>query len=86
MVMARKSKGSGLLALLAGLLGGGLLGCNPATSSGEYLTQPVRLLTLEAKVVANGTVNPVTTVLVGSQVSGKITEIFVDYNSPVKVG
>ncbi len=86
MVMARKSKVSGLLALLAGFLGGGLLGCNPATSSGEYLTQPVRLLTLEAKVVANGTVNPVTTVLVGSQVSGKITEIFVDYNSPVKVG
>jgi HlyD family secretion protein len=35
-------------------------------------------------VTATGTVNAVTTVLVGTQVSGTIKDIFVDYNSPVK--
>jgi HlyD family secretion protein len=37
-------------------------------------------------VVATGTVNPVTTVQVGSYVSGPIREICVDFNSPVKQG
>lgn len=35
-------------------------------------------------VTATGTVNPVTTVLVGTQVSGTIKYIYVDYNSRVK--
>lgn len=35
-------------------------------------------------VTATGTVNPVTTVLVGTQVSGTIKHIYVDFNSPVK--
>ncbi|MEW6584805.1 MAG: efflux RND transporter periplasmic adaptor subunit [Nitrospirota bacterium] len=37
-------------------------------------------------VTATGTVNAVTTVLVGTQVSGTIKEIFADFNSPVKKG
>lgn len=37
-------------------------------------------------VTAAGTVNPVTTVLVGTQVSGTIKKIYVDFNSPVKQG
>lgn len=37
-------------------------------------------------VMATGTVNAVTTVLVGTQVSGTIKQIHVDYNSPVKKG
>ena len=39
-----------------------------------------------ATVTATGTVNAVTTVLVGTQVSGTIKDLFVDYNSPVKKG
>jgi HlyD family secretion protein len=39
---------------------------------------------LVAAVSATGTLNPVTSVQVGSQVSGQIKEIFVDFNSPVK--
>src|SRR5512139_3948885 len=35
-------------------------------------------------ITASGTVNAVTTVLVGTQVSGTIKDIFVDFNSPVK--
>jgi HlyD family secretion protein len=38
------------------------------------------------EVSATGTVNPVTTVLVGTQVSGTIKELYVDFNSPVKKG
>ena len=39
-----------------------------------------------ATVTATGTVNAVTTVLVGTQVSGTIKHIYVDFNSPVKKG
>lgn len=39
-----------------------------------------------AAVSATGTLNPVVSVQVGSQVSGQIKEIFVDYNSAVKKG
>jgi HlyD family secretion protein len=41
---------------------------------------------LRAKVTATGTVSAVTTVLVGTQVSGTVKELFVDFNSPVKKG
>lgn len=41
---------------------------------------------LSAVVSATGTLNPVVSVQVGSQVSGQIKEIFVDFNSPVKAG
>ena len=41
---------------------------------------------IESIVTATGTLNPVTTVQVGSQVSGIISKIFVDYNSHVKKG
>jgi len=41
---------------------------------------------IEMAVTATGTVNPVTTVLVGTQVSGTIKELYVDFNSPVKKG
>ena len=39
---------------------------------------------LTAAVSATGTLNPVVSVQVGSQVSGQIKEILVDFNSPVK--
>ena len=39
-----------------------------------------------ATVTATGTVNAVTTVQVGSQVSGTIKTLYVDYNSPVSKG
>jgi HlyD family secretion protein len=39
-----------------------------------------------AKITATGTVSALVTVQVGSQVSGRLQEIKVDYNSPVKKG
>jgi HlyD family secretion protein len=41
---------------------------------------------LTATVSSTGTLNPVTSVQVGTQVSGQIKELFVDYNSPVNQG
>jgi HlyD family secretion protein len=37
-------------------------------------------------VTATGTLNPVVNVTVGSQVSGRISKLYVDFNSPVKAG
>src|SRR5688572_22906826 len=41
---------------------------------------------LESAVSATGTLNAVTTVQVGTQVSGKIVSILADFNDPVKKG
>jgi HlyD family secretion protein len=52
----------------------------------EYRTELVTLGDVRETVTATGTVNPVTTVLVGTQVSGTIMKIFVDFNSRVTKG
>ena len=41
---------------------------------------------IKSIVSASGSLRPVTTVIVGSQVSGKIAELLADFNSPVKAG
>ena len=41
---------------------------------------------IQAVVVASGTLNAVTTVQVGSQISGQVMEIFADFNTQVKKG
>jgi HlyD family secretion protein len=51
-----------------------------------YRAAPADRGLITASVRATGTLNPVTTVLVGSQLSGQIVEILADYNSPVKAG
>jgi len=51
-----------------------------------YRTARVERGSISSQITANGTVNPVITVLVGSQVSGTIQNLYVDYNSPVKKG
>jgi HlyD family secretion protein len=52
----------------------------------KFRFAPVTRGDIEMAVTATGTVNPVTTVLVGTQVSGTIKNIYVDFNSPVKKG
>ncbi|MBN8230433.1 efflux RND transporter periplasmic adaptor subunit [Corallococcus macrosporus] len=51
-----------------------------------YDTTPAEARKLMAKVTATGTVAALVTVQVGSQVSGRIQELMVDYNSQVKKG
>lgn len=50
----------------------------------KYKTDKITRGDLVSTVTASGTVNAVTTVLVGTQVSGTIQKIFVDFNSLVK--
>lgn len=52
----------------------------------QYKTALVDRGPITSIVTATGTVNPVVSVLVGSQVSGKIAKLFVDFNAVVKQG
>lgn len=54
--------------------------------SPQFKTEKVTKGSISASVTATGTLSAVTTVAVGTQVSGTIKEIYVDYNSPVKKG
>ena len=56
------------------------------TADDGYVTEPVDRGTVASTVTATGTVNPVTTVQVGTYVSGPIQALFADYNSPVTKG
>lgn len=51
-----------------------------------FLTENADRGLIEVVVTATGTVNPVTTVTVGSYVSGPILELYADFNSAVKKG
>src|SRR6478609_10925752 len=51
-----------------------------------YQTANVTRGQITQAVTATGTLNPVLNVQVGSQVSGNISKLFVDYNSEVKAG
>ena len=57
-----------------------------AASDVAYRTTPVDRGQITAAVRATGTLTPVTTVVVGSMLSGQIVEILADYNSQVKAG
>jgi HlyD family secretion protein len=49
-----------------------------------YVTAPIQRGTIRTLVKATGTVNPVVMVDVGSQLSGQISEVLVDFNDLVK--
>jgi len=50
----------------------------------EYRSANVARGPITASVSASGTLNPVTSVLVGSQVSGQLEQVLVDFNSEVR--
>jgi HlyD family secretion protein len=52
----------------------------------HYVTARITRGPIVRAVIATGTVNPVTTVQVGSYVSGPIQAIYADFNAPVKAG
>jgi HlyD family secretion protein len=55
-------------------------------SNQKFRTMKVERGEISLTVTATGTINPVITVLVGSQVSGTIKDLYADYNSRVKEG
>jgi len=74
------------LALCAGIMIVGLMAsCKPDTNV-TYKTEKVSYQDISTSITATGTIEPVTKVEVGTQVSGIIRKIYVDYNSEVKKG
>lgn len=72
------------LTVIAGMAVLVLSGCKKEGPS--YETQKVALGNIVQKITASGTINPISTVDIGTQVSGIIAEIYVDYNSTVDNG
>ena len=62
-----------------------LVGCKPKIEY-TYSTATVEIQDLTTSVTATGTIEPVTSVDVGTQVSGIVSKLYVDYNSIVKAG
>lgn len=71
------------IALTAAALGGA---GDTAGRSPAYRIAEVRRDQVTAAVVAAGTIQPVVSVVVGSQVSGQMTEVLVDHNDEVTQG
>jgi HlyD family secretion protein len=57
-----------------------------AAAATQYRTAPVARRAITGKVVSSGTLTALVTVQVGTQVSGRIQKLNVDFNSPVKKG
>ena len=56
------------------------------SGAGEFKTAAVQRGSISSTVTATGTLNPVTTVQVGSQISGTVAELHADFNSRVRRG
>lgn len=84
--MKRRSIFILVLAVLLAGAGGYVWWKDPFASEPAYRTAKIERGTITAAVAATGTLNPVVSVQVGSQVSGQIKELYVDFNSPVKKG
>ncbi len=52
----------------------------------KYITKEVKKDTITQYVEASGTIKPINTIQVGTQVSGTVARIYADYNSQVKKG
>src|SRR5205814_4396376 len=61
-------------------------GCSRPSDHLSFKTEPVSKGALSETVAATGEVSAVVTVTVGSQISGDISRLYVDLNSPVKQG
>ncbi len=77
--------------VLVAILAGGVFayyryGRDKSAGEPKFKTAQVERGRLSSKVTATGTLSARVTVLVGSQISGRIAELFVDYNSKVKKG
>ena len=89
--MSEKSSGGKWKWILIGLLlaagaGGYFYFHHSGSEKLSFNTVTVTRGELTATVTATGILNPVVNVTVGSQVSGRISKLYVDYNSPVTKG
>src|SRR6185295_2585826 len=77
-----------LALVIAAAAGGGWYWYQSRADSGEvrYRVAKVERGPMAAVVAASGTLNAVTTVQVGSQISGQVKDIYADFNTAVKKG
>lgn len=73
-----------ILAVLIIFIGRKIIGGNKIPE--DFRTQPLAVGSITESITASGTINPLSTVSIGTQASGRIAEIYVDYNSEVKKG
>lgn len=79
----------GVLVAVLVLAGGGWHYWNKrsqAAADSGYRTETVQRGDIRVAISATGTLSAITTVTVGSQISGQVTDVLVDFNSPVKKG
>jgi HlyD family secretion protein len=89
----RRSRRSGRpLAIAAALVALALLAGwawhrhSAAAAEGGYRTEPVQRGDIRVAISSTGSLSAISTVTVGSQISGQVTEVLVDFNSRVKKG
>jgi HlyD family secretion protein len=58
----------------------------PSPPDYEYVTEKVERGDVLRKVSASGKLRALNTIKVGTEVSGQVTKVYVDFNSPVKAG
>jgi HlyD family secretion protein len=68
------------------LIAAAVLSCRGGSKQPEYKTEKAARGDITMTVTATGTLSAVTTVQVGSQVSGVIAQLYADFNSHVKKG
>lgn len=86
MAMKRVLQGVSLLLVLAAVAGAAWWATRADDAPVAWRTATVERGPLQASVAAGGTVTPVRQVQIGTQVSGQIKEVLVDFNSPVRAG
>ncbi len=73
-------------AIILAIFAIGIIVLGRKSGAAAFRTEPVSKGDIQQTVTATGTVNAVTTVQVGTQVSGTIKLLYVDFNSRVKKG
>ena len=58
----------------------------PSAPEYEYVTEKAQRGDVLRKVSASGKLRALNTIKVGTEVSGQVTKVYVDFNSPVKAG
>ena len=83
------SRRLGIAVLCVAVLAGGwyLWRHRAAAEAGNgYRTEAVQRGNIRVTISSTGTLSAISTVTVGSQISGQVTDVLVDFNSPVKRG
>lgn len=75
-----------ILIIILSVIATSVLVISKVENKPKYELKKVERRTIIETVEASGTINPVKTVSIGSQVSGMIKDIYVDFNSQVKQG